>query len=161
MKIYIGSDHTGYDTKEKLKEYFVELGHVVEDKGAYTYDAYDDYPDFIRPVAEAVANNKESIGIILGGSGTGEAMCANRVEGARSALFYSEALPKQAIDIKGQMSDDTFEIVKLARVHNHANILSLGVRFLSIDQMKFAIELFIATPFSDEERHVRRVEKLG
>ena len=160
MKIYIGSDHTGYELKEKLKTYFSELGYGVEDKGAFKYNTDDDYPDFIRPVAEAVAKNKESYGIILGGSGEGEAMCANRIKGARAAVFYGEALPKEAIDIKGQKSVDPFEIIKLARIHNNANILSLGVRFLSEDQIKFAAELFLSTKFKSEGRHVRRIRKL-
>ena len=160
MKIYIGTDHAGYELKKKLIVYFTELGHEMEDKGPFEYGADDDYPDFIRPVAEAVAKDKNSIGVIMGGSGQGEAMCANRVSGARAALFYGEALPIASVDIKGATSADPYEIVKLARQHNDANILSVGTRFLSEDQIKFAIELFIATPFSDEERHLRRVQKL-
>lgn len=159
MKIYLGSDHTGHELKEKLKTYFVELGHKVEDKGAFKYDKDDDYPDFIRPVAEAVAEDIESLGIIMGGSGQGEAMCANRVRGARAAVFYGEALPQVSIDIKGSKSNDPYEIVKLARIHNNANILSLSARFLSEDQIKFAIELFISTKFEGEERHMRRIKK--
>lgn len=161
MKIYLSSDHTGYEIKEKLKTYLTPLGHTIEDKGPFAYDAHDDYPDFVGPMAEAVANDPESRGIILGGSGQGEAMCANRVPGARAALFYCEAVPQEAVDINGSKSSDSFEIVKLARIHNNANILSLGVRFLTLDQMKFAIELFLATPFEGEERHLRRIKKLG
>ncbi len=161
MKIYIGTDHTGYEIKERMKVYLGELGHDVEDKGAFEYDAGDDYPDFIRPVAEGVAGDEASLGIIIGGSGQGEAMCANRVPGARAALFYGGALAKGAIDINGGESNDPFEIVKLARVHNNANILSLSARFLSEDEMKFAAELFIATKFEGEARHIRRIEKLG
>lgn len=163
MKIYIGSDHAGYELKEELKTYLtgLELGYVVEDKGPFTYDKDDDYPDFIRPVAEAVASDPGSFGVILGGSGQGEAICANRVPGVRAALFYSEALPIEAVDVKGGKSVDPYEIIKLARVHNDANVLSLGARFLSEDQMKFAIELFLATKFEGEERHIRRIQKLG
>ncbi len=161
MKIYIGTDHAGYELKEKLKIYFGELGHEVVDKGAFKYDAADDYPDFIRPVAEVVAAEEGSFGIILGSSGQGEAMCANRVPGARAALFYAEAIPPDTIDIAGKKSNDPFEMIKLARIHNNANILSLGARFLSEDQIKFACELFIATKFEGEERHIRRIEKLG
>jgi len=160
MKIYIGSDHAGYELKEKLKVYLSELNYEVEDKGAFKYDANDDYPDFIKPVAEAVAQDSESRGIILGGSGQGEAMCANRVPGARAVLFYGEAIAKEAIDIEGKKSTDSFEIVKLARLHNNANILSFGVRFLSFDEIKFATELFLATKFTEEERHKRRIKKL-
>ena len=164
MKIYIGSDHTGYELKEKLKIYFSELGHEVDDKGAFKYDADDDYPDFVRPVAEAVAEGPESEGrrgIILGGSGQGEAMCANRISGARTAVFYGGAVAKEAIDIKGGKSVDPFEIIKLARIHNDANILSLSARFLSEDEIKFAIELFLSTKFEGEERHQRRIKKLN
>src|SRR3989338_11086629 len=131
MKIFIGSDHAGYELKEKLKKYFGELGHDMEDKGAFKYNVDDDYPDFVAPVAEAVAKDKGSFGVILGGSGQGEAMCANRAPGARAAVFYREALPREAIDIKGEKSADSFEIIKLARAHSNANILSLSVRFLS------------------------------
>ncbi|MGH7249786.1 MAG: RpiB/LacA/LacB family sugar-phosphate isomerase, partial [Minisyncoccia bacterium] len=142
MKIYIGADHTGFEAKEKLEKYFGELGYEVEDKGAFEYIPDNDYPDFIRPVAEAVASDSESRGIILGGSGQGEAMCANRIHGARAVVFYGEAVPTEAVDIEGDKSADSFEIIKLARLHNDANIISLGVRFLSIDEMKFAVELF-------------------
>lgn len=161
MKIYLGTDHTGFELKEKIKEYLVGLGHSVEDKGVFKYEADDDYPDFIRPVAEAVASEGESFGIIFGGSGQGEAMCANRVSGARAALFYGQALPTQAIDIRGARSTDPFEIVKLTRMHNDANILSLGVRFISLEEAKFAVQLFISTKFEGEERHIRRIKKLG
>jgi len=163
MKIYIGSDHTGYELKEKLKKYLSELGlgYEVVDKGAFQYDKYDDYPDFIRPVAESVASDKGSFGIVIGGSGQGEAMCANRVPGARAALFYGEAVAKEAVDISGKKSVDPFEIVKLAREHNDANIISLSARFLSEDQAKFATELFLSTKFGGEERHIRRINKLA
>ena len=163
MKVFIGTDHTGYELKEKLKIYLNELGlgYEVVDKGAFTYDKNDDYPDFIRPVAEAVAGDKDSAGIIFGGSGQGEAMCANKVPGVRSAVFYGGAVPKSAINIQGQTSADPFEIIKLTRIHNHANVLSLGVRFLSEDEAKFAIELFLSTPWGDGENHIRRVNKLG
>ena len=112
MKIYIGADHTGFEIKEKLKTYLSELGlgYEVVDKGASKYDENDDYPDFIKPVAEAVAQDKQSRGIILGGSGQGEAMCANRVKGARVAVFYGEILPVEAVDVKGDKSSDPFEM---------------------------------------------------
>jgi len=161
MKIYIGGDHAGYEIKEKLKTYLPELGlgYEVVDKGAFKYDADDDYPDFVTEVAKSVAGDPGSFGIILGGSGQGEAMCANRVKGVRAAVFYSEALPQGSIDINGGNSTDPYEIVKLARVHNNANILSLSTRFLSLDQIKFAVELFLKTEFLREERHVRRLAK--
>ena len=160
MKIYICADHAGYELKEKLKIYFKELGYETEDTGAFKYEAGDDYPDFVRPLALAVAKNRGSMGIILGGSGEGEAMCANRVKGARAAVFYGQAFPKEAIDIQGRESADPFEIIKLSRMHNNANIISFGVRFLSIDEIKFAAELFFSTQYKDEERHGRRIQKL-
>lgn len=161
MKIYIGADHSGYEIKEKLKIYLSELGLGYEliDKGAFEYHADDDYPDFITEVAKSVVADQGSFGVIIGGSGQGEAMCANRVHGARAAVFYGEAVAQGAIDIKGEKSNDPFEIVKLARIHNDANILSLSVRFLSEDQIKFAIELFLKTEFQHQERHMRRLAK--
>lgn len=161
MKIFIGADHAGYELKEKLKIYLteLELGYELVDKGAFAYDANDDYPDFANSVAKAVADNKDSFGIILGGSGQGEAMCANRIAGVRAAVFYGEVLPQDAIDINGEKSKDPFEIILLERRHNDANILSLGVRFISEDEAKFAAELFLRTEFKGEERHKRRIAK--
>ncbi|MCX6757281.1 MAG: RpiB/LacA/LacB family sugar-phosphate isomerase [Candidatus Nomurabacteria bacterium] len=146
MKIYIGSDHAGYELKEKLKEYLSGLGldYEVIDKGAFSLNKDDDYPDFIRPVAEAVAKEKGSFGIILGGSGEGEAMDANRIDGVRACEYYGSNL----------------DIVKVCREHNDANIISIGVRFATEDEIKFAIELFLNTKFSGDERHIRRIEKL-
>ncbi len=143
MNIYIGADHRGYELKEKLKVFLGELGYSVEDKGAFALDAGDDYPDFVTPVAQAVVADAQSFGIVLGGSGTGEAMCANRVSGARAAVYY----------------DGPMEIVRLAREHNNANILSLGARFIAENDAKEAVKTFIETPFSGDERHVRRLSK--
>jgi len=162
MKIYIGSDHTGFELKEKIKKYLSELevGYEVEDKGAFKYNADDDYPDFIKPVAEAVAGDVESKGIILGGSGQGEAMCANKIKGIRAALFYGEKEATGVVDITGNKSIDPFEIVQLAREHNNANILSIATRFVEEDEAKFATELFLRTKFSGDERHIRRINKI-
>jgi len=143
MKIYLGTDHAGFKLKEELKVFLMDLGHTLEDKGALEYNEGDDYPDFITAVAEAVANDTGSMGIILGGSGEGEAMCANRIKGVRAVLYY------------GGMHD----IVKIAREHNDANILSLGARFVSFDEAKHAVLLFTETHFSNDERHVRRLAK--
>ena len=160
MKIYIGSDHAGYEMKEQLIEYLagLELGYEVTDKGAFEYKEDDDYPDFVYPVAMAVVENPGSFGIVLGGSGQGEAMCANKVAGVRAAIFYGQEEPD--VDAPGMHISDTFEIVKLAREHNDANILSLGARFITLDEAKFAVELFLNTKFSGDERHLRRIEKL-
>jgi len=161
MKIYIGTDHAGFELKEKLLTYLPELGlgYEVVDKGAFMLDPNDDYPDFVTDTAISVAEDEGSMGIVLGGSGQGEAMCANRVAGIRAVVFYGPQEPLEPIDIKGVESPDTFEIVKLAREHNNANIISIGTRFVTEDEAKFAIELFLNTKFSADERHVRRINK--
>lgn len=143
MIIHIATDHAGLELKEKVKSYLSKLDCEVVDHGAYEYDALDDYPDFIFPCAEAVSNDPNSKGIILGGSGQGEAMAANRVKGVRAAVFYN----------------GPDEIIKLSRQHNNANILSLGARFMSDQEMYKIIELWLSTDF-ESGRHKRRIEKL-
>ncbi len=160
MKIYIGSDHAGYALKQELLAHVSFLGYTVEDKGAYMKNDNDDYPDFVKLVAEAVVTDSGSKGIVLGGTGQGEAMCANKVKGIRAALFYGPVSAKGAVDVSGRQSTDSYEIVRLARLHNDANILSLSSRFLSIEEAKQAVKIFLETPFSNEERHVRRIKKL-
>lgn len=144
MKIYIGTDHAGFELRDDLVSFLKVHGHEVEDMGAHMFDALDDYPDFIRPVAEAVAKDQSARGIILGGSGQGEAMCANRIKGVRAAVYYGGNL----------------DIVKLSREHNDANILSLGARFVDLDEAKEAVLLWLETSFSGEEKHARRIAKL-
>ena len=154
MKIYIGSDHAGFEMKEKLKNFLVSLNYEVEHRGAFTLDKNDDYPDFVKPVAEAVANDKNSMGIILGGSGQGEAMCANKVKGIRCAVYYGgKGLQK---DIKGKFVG----MVASTRKHNNANILSLGARFITFRRAKKAVKIFLETKFSPDERHTRRIKKI-
>lgn len=143
MKIHLATDHAGLELKEKVKLYLSDLNYEVIDHGAYEYDALDDYPDFIFPCANAVSNDPESKGIILGGSGQGEAMAANRVKGVRAAVFYN----------------GPDEIIKLSRQHNNANILSLGARFMSEVEMYKIIEAWLSTDF-ESGRHQRRIEKL-
>jgi ribose 5-phosphate isomerase B len=143
MIIHIATDHAGLELKEKVKSYLSKLDYEVIDHGAYEYDALDDYPDFIFPCAKAVSNDLNSKGIILGGSGQGEAMAANRVKGVRAAVFYN----------------GPDEIIKLSRQHNNANILSLGARFMSDQEMYKIIELWLSTDF-ESGRHKRRIEKL-
>lgn len=144
MRIYLGSDHAGYEMKEELKDYLSELGHEVIDQGAYEMNLDDDYPDFVALVAEGVAEHEDSKGVVLGGSGTGEAIEANRLFGVRAAVYYGG--PK--------------EIITLSRQHNDANILSLGARFISIEEAKDVVKLWLETDFSNEERHKRRIIKL-
>ena len=143
MIIHLATDHAGLELKEKVKLYLSDLNYEVIDHGAYEYDALDDYPDFIFPCANAVSNDPESKGIILGGSGQGEAMAANRVKGVRAAVFYN----------------GPDEIIKLSRQHNNANILSLGARFMSEEEMYKIIEVWLSTDF-ESGRHQRRIEKL-
>ncbi|OGE16651.1 hypothetical protein A2858_02295 [Candidatus Daviesbacteria bacterium RIFCSPHIGHO2_01_FULL_36_37] len=161
MKIYIGADHTGFELKEKIRTYLSELGHEVEDCGAFEYDKSDDYPDFIAKTAQSVSKDLEnSLGIVIGGSGQGEAMAANKIKGIRCALFYGPALAVEAIDINGNSSDDPYEILKLTRIHNGANVLSLGVRFLTEAQAKEAVKVWLDAPFATEDRHIKRIEKI-
>jgi ribose 5-phosphate isomerase B len=145
MKIYFGTDHAGYELKEQLVPFVSDLGHEVADMGAQEFDPDDDYPDYVTPVAEAVSNRDADRGIILGGSGQGEDMVADKFDGVRSAVYYGGPL----------------EIVKLSREHNDANVLSLGARFLSVDEAKAAVQLWLETEFSGDERHVRRIEKIN
>lgn len=160
MKVYIATDHTGFILKNELVEYVRNvLLYEPEDLGAHELDPADDYPDLIRPCAERVVANTGSLGIILGGSGQGEAMVANRVKGARAAVFYGEARAEGAIDAEGAPSLDGYDIVRLAREHNDANILSLAARFVSLDEAKEAVRVFLETPFSGNERHARRIGK--
>lgn len=144
MKVYIGTDHAGYELKEKLKVYLSSLHHEVEDMGAFEFESEDDYPDFIKPVAHAVADNPESMGIVLGGSGEGEEMVANKVEGIRATEYYGGNL----------------DVVKVSRQHNNANILALGARFINEEEAKNAVKIFLETEFSHEPRHIRRIEKI-
>ncbi|MFA6397368.1 MAG: RpiB/LacA/LacB family sugar-phosphate isomerase [Candidatus Paceibacterota bacterium] len=144
MKVYIGTDHAGFELKEKLIPFLKELGYQVEDKGAYEFNPNDDYPDFITPVAKAVAEDKGSFGIIMGGSGEGEAMDANRVEGVRAIEYYGKNM----------------DIIKLGREHNDANILSLGVRFMDEDEAIQSVKKFLETKFSGDARHLRRIDKI-
>lgn len=143
MKIHLATDHAGLDLKNTIRDFLIEQGHEVKDHGSHDFDPLDDYPDFIFPCAKAVAADTESRGIILGGSGQGEAMAANRVKGVRAAVYYNG--PE--------------EIVKLSRQHNNANILSLGARFMKEDEIYEVINLWLVEPFGGG-RHQRRIEKL-
>lgn len=159
MKIYIGTDHVGYEFKNKIVKYLTESGYEVVDKGAFIFDKNDDYPDFITPVAEAVSCDTASVGIILGGSGQGEAMCANKVKGVRAMVFYGTKKAIASIDITGKESDSVFEMVSLSREHDFSNIISLGMRFISENDAIIAIDLFLDSNYSNEDRHIRRINK--
>jgi len=158
--VFIGSDHSGYALKTALVEHLQVLGYAVHDCGAHTVEADDDYPDFIFPVAQAVAKNPHARGIVIGGSGQGEAMAANRLKGVRCALFYGPALPKGAVDVSGRTSNDPHEMIRLTRDHNDANVLSLGARFVEAEEAKKVVQLWLESLFSGAERHTRRIQKL-
>jgi ribose 5-phosphate isomerase B len=141
-KIYFASDHAGFELKEKLVAFVRGLGYEVEDCGAFSFNPEDDYPDFITPCAQKVAEGN-SRGVILGKSGEGEAMCANRAKGIRATVFYG----------------GNSEIIQLAREHNNANMLSLGAYFLTEAEARNAVQQFLELPFSASTRHARRLAK--
>lgn len=144
MKIYIAADHAGFYLKKSLIQYLEIKGYEVEDCGAFEMDESDDYPDFIIPLATKVARGKPvTLGIVIGGSGNGEAIAANKVKGIRCAVYNSGKT----------------EIAKLAREHNNANILSLGARFITPDEAKRAVTTFLETEF-EGGRHERRLKKI-
>ncbi len=144
MKIFLASDHAGFELKEKVKEFLKSEGYEVEDMGANTFDKDDDYPDFISKAAEAVSKNPGDKAIVLGGSGQGEAIVANKFPLVRAAVYYGGSM----------------DIIKLSRKHNDANIFSLGARFLTEKEAFEAVKMFLEIPFTGEERHVRRIEKI-
>jgi ribose 5-phosphate isomerase B len=143
VRVYLGSDHAGYDLKQRLVERLRELGHEPVDCGPTAYDADDDYPPFVLLAATRTADDPASLGIVIGGSGNGEAIAANKVPGVRCALAFS---------------DDT---ARLGREHNNANVLSLGARMYDEQTALRFAELFLETPFTSAERHVRRLDMLA
>ncbi len=142
MKIFLATDHAGFELKESIKKYLLTKNHEVEDCGAFEFKADDDYPDFIIKAAEKVANEKYSLGIIFGKSGAGEAIAANKVKGIRAVVGFNK------------------KNVELARKHNNANVLSLGSQFVSFSLAEELVSLFLNTFFANEERHIRRLEKI-
>ena len=142
MKVYLAADHAGFELKEKVKSFLQKEGYEVEDCGAFQFDQYDDYPDFIGKAAVGVSKDPLSKGIVFGKSGAGEAIVANKIKGIRAFLGINE------------------ENVRLAREHNDANVLSLGCVFVTEEQTYELAKLFLETPFSNEERHKRRIEKI-
>lgn len=162
MKVYLAADHTGVQLKDKVYKMLMETGFDAVDCGAFEYNKYDDYPDFIWKAAENVSKDPDkSRGIVFGGSGQGEAMVANKAKGVRCALFYTTALPTQAVNIEGRQSTDPFEILKLTREHNGANMLSIGVRFVKEEDVFKVVKLWLEAPDPRDERHVRRIEKIN
>lgn len=143
MKIHIGSDHAGLEFKAKIIDHLKKGGHEVIDHGPIEYDAQDDYPVFCIPAALAVAKDPNSFGIVLGGSGNGEQIAANKVNGVRAALVWS------------------VETAKLAREHNNANVISIGGRLHEEAFCLQLVDVFLATPFSGNERHKRRINQIS
>ncbi|MCT1436202.1 MULTISPECIES: ribose-5-phosphate isomerase [Brachybacterium] len=140
MRVHIGTDHAGFELKNRLVAQLEKKGHEVTDHGAHEYDALDDYPPFCTDVGEAVVAQPGSLGIVIGGSGNGEQIAANKVEGVRAALVWNE------------------ETARLAREHNDANVISVGARQHSEEELEALIDVFLAEPFSGEERHQRRID---
>ncbi|MFA5998247.1 MAG: RpiB/LacA/LacB family sugar-phosphate isomerase [Candidatus Paceibacterota bacterium] len=158
-KVYFAADHAGFALKNALIEHVRTRGYEVEDLGAFALAPEDDYPDFMTPLAERVSNEPDSCGVIIGGSGQGEAMCANRIRGVRAAVFYGPMRVTAALDIEGGHSEDGYDAVRLPRRHNDANVLSIGARFVSGEEADKAVRVFLDTPFSGSPRHARRLAK--
>lgn len=143
MHVHLGSDHAGLELKEHLIGWLRDNGHEPVDHGPFVYDAVDDYPVFCLRAAEGVAKDPGSLGVVIGGSGNGEQIAANKVEGVRAALVWS------------------VDIAALAREHNDANVISVGGRMHSVEDMTRFVDVFIRTPFSGDERHVRRIAMMS
>ncbi len=159
MNIYLAADHAGFDLKNVLLEHLPLLGHDVEDCGAFVSNPEDDYPDFVQSLVQKVLADEQSFGIICAGSGQGEAMCANRTQGIRAAVFYGPMPAHETLDREGGFSQDGYDAVRLSRRHNNANILSIGARFVSPSQADEAVRTFLSTEFTGDERHIRRLGK--
>lgn len=143
MRIHLGTDHAGFEFKNALAEHLRAKGHDVIDHGAFEYDAEDDYPAFCISAAKAVAAEPGSLGIVIGGSGNGEQIAANKVLGVRAALAWS------------------VEIAKLCREHNNANVIGLGARMHDLETSYAIVDAFLETPYSDAPRHNRRIEQIA
>jgi ribose 5-phosphate isomerase B len=147
MRVHLGSDHAGLELKAHLHSWLVEHGHEPVDHGPFVYDALDDYPVFCLRAAQGVADDQaaglEALGVVIGGSGNGEQIAANKVRGVRAALAWSE------------------ETAVLAREHNDANVISVGGRMHPLEDMTRFVEVFLGTPFTHDERHVRRIAQVS
>ena len=143
MRVHLGSDHAGLELKDHLVGWLREQGHEPVDHGPFQYDALDDYPVFCLRAAEGVVADEGSLGVVIGGSGNGEQIAANKVQGIRAALVWSVAT------------------AELAREHNDANVIAIGARQHTFEEAASFIDLFIATPFSGEERHARRIAQIA
>lgn len=155
MRIYIGTDHAGYVLKEKLVSFLKAQGHEVFDDGADTYDENDDYPDFVSKVARSVSkdvyDSSKVRGIILGGTGEGEAIVANRFPHVRATVYYGKVAP---------VVEDESGILARSRSHNDSNVLSLGARYFTEEDVVEIVNFWLKAPYSGDERHVRRLKKI-
>ncbi|MDT0301224.1 ribose-5-phosphate isomerase [Streptomonospora wellingtoniae] len=143
MRVYLGSDHAGFELKEHLVAWLKQQGHEVADAGPAGYDPADDYPPFVLRAAEGVAGDAGTLGVVIGGSGNGEQIAANKVAGVRAALAWNE------------------ETARLARLHNDANVVAIGARMHTEREAEAFVRVFLETPYSDEDRHTRRIDMLG
>ena len=143
MRVHIGGDHAAFDLLNDLVTFLEGEGHDVTNHGPHQYDAADDYPVFVLRAAEAVAADPGSFGVVLGGSGNGEQMAANKVNGIRAALCYDD------------------ELARLAREHNDAQVISIGARMNTVEQARSMVRVFLDTPFSGDPRHVRRIDMVS
>jgi ribose 5-phosphate isomerase B len=143
MRVHIGGDHAAYELLNDLVAFLTDEGHEVTNHGPHVYDALDDYPVFVLRAAEAVAADPDSLGVVLGGSGNGEQMAANKVTGIRCALAYNT------------------ELAELARQHNGAQVVSIGGRFTAADEAREIVRTFLDTPFTGETRHQRRIDMVS
>jgi ribose 5-phosphate isomerase B len=142
VRVYLGSDHAGFELKAHLQQHLTGLGHEVVDVGPHSYDPDDDYPVFCIAAAQRVVGDPGSLGVVIGGSGNGEQISANKVKGCRAALTWS------------------VETAQLARQHNDAQVAGIGARMHSLDEAAEIATAFVSTPFSQGERHVRRIAML-
>ena len=165
MKIYIAADHAGFSLKEELVHFLREEGYEVDDCGAYEYAVNDDYPEIVARAAKKLSSDvaanpireagKESRAIIIGASGQGEAIVANRFKGVRAVVYYGVSTVQ--MDASGKSMD----VLESTRKHNDANALSLAARFMTPDSAKAAVKEWLETPFAGEERHLRRIQKIN
>jgi ribose 5-phosphate isomerase B len=143
MNVYLSTDHGGFEMKEAIKKHLEQRGISIVDCGAHSFDGNDDYPDFIIPMAEKVAGDSGSLGVVLGRSGNGEAIASNKVKGVRCALCMTD------------------EMARKAREHNNANVLALGGDYVDLEASKRITDIFIDTPYGEEARHARRIDKIS
>jgi ribose 5-phosphate isomerase B len=143
VRVYLGSDHAGFELKARLIEWLASAGHEPVDCGPHAYDPEDDYPPYVMRAAHGVATDPGTLGIVIGGSGNGEQIAANKIPGIRAAVAWTD------------------ETAQLARQHNDANVLSLGARMYTVDEAVGFAKVFVSTPFSGEPRHARRLAMIS